>query len=106
MQCVIDGEVALLDVLDTAGQEEYRAMREQYMRSGGGFMLVYSITSRQSFQDITTFHNQILRANDDDYIPVVVVGNMCDLEAEREVSTKGMVTALPANLPTYLTQTV
>ena len=33
-QCIIDEEVALLDVLDTAGQEEYGAMREQYMRSG------------------------------------------------------------------------
>lgn len=33
-QCVIDGETALLDVLDTAGQEEYSAMREQYMRTG------------------------------------------------------------------------
>jgi GTPase SAR1 family protein len=33
-QCIIDDEVALLDVLDTAGQEEYGAMREQYMRTG------------------------------------------------------------------------
>lgn len=33
-QCIIDEEVALLDVLDTAGQEEYGAMREQYMRTG------------------------------------------------------------------------
>lgn len=33
-QCFIDEEVALLDVLDTAGQEEYGAMREQYMRTG------------------------------------------------------------------------
>ncbi|CAG8718296.1 5295_t:CDS:2, partial [Gigaspora rosea] len=45
-QCVIDDEVALLDVLDTAGQEEYSAMREQYMRTGEGFLLVYSITSQ------------------------------------------------------------
>jgi GTPase KRas len=45
--CVIDGEVAPLDILDTAGQEEYFAMREQYMRSSHGFVLVYSITSRQ-----------------------------------------------------------
>src|SRR6516164_6901926 len=57
-QCVIDDEVALLDVLDTAGQEEYSAMREQYMRTGEGFMLVYSITSRQSFEEITTFQQQ------------------------------------------------
>ncbi|KAL1887574.1 RAS1 protein [Sporothrix stenoceras] len=85
-QCVIDDEVALLDVLDTAGQEEYSAMREQYMRTGEGFLLVYSITSRQSFEEITTFQQQILRVKDKDYFPMVVVGNKCDLESEREVT--------------------
>ncbi|TQS33219.1 hypothetical protein Golomagni_06443 [Golovinomyces magnicellulatus] len=84
-QCMIDDEVALLDVLDTAGQEEYSAMREQYMRTGEGFLLVYSITSRQSFEEITTFQQQILRVKDKDYFPMVVVGNKCDLEGEREV---------------------
>lgn len=88
-QCVIDDEVALLDVLDTAGQEEYSAMREQYMRTGEGFLLVYSITSRQSFEEITTFQQQILRVKDKDYFPMVVVGNKCDLESEREVSRQG-----------------
>ncbi|KAK5009769.1 RAS1 protein, partial [Cryomyces antarcticus] len=86
-QCVIDDEVALLDVLDTAGQEEYSAMREQYMRTGEGFMLVYSITSRQSFEEIMTFQQQILRVKDKDYFPIIVVGNKCDLESDREVST-------------------
>lgn len=84
-QCMIDDEVALLDVLDTAGQEEYSAMREQYMRTGEGFLLVYSITSRQSFEEITTFQQQILRVKDKDYFPMVMVGNKCDLENEREV---------------------
>lgn len=36
----------LIPVLDTAGQEEFSAMREQYMRSGEGFLLVYSVTDR------------------------------------------------------------
>ncbi|PHH68731.1 hypothetical protein CDD80_7282 [Ophiocordyceps camponoti-rufipedis] len=86
-QCLIDDEVALLDVLDTAGQEEYSAMREQYMRTGEGFLLVYSISSRQSFDEITTFQQQILRVKDKDYFPMVVVGNKCDLdEREREVT--------------------
>ena len=88
-QCVIDDEVALLDVLDTAGQEEYSAMREQYMRTGEGFLLVYSITSRQSFEEIVTFQQQILRVKDKDYFPIIVVGNKCDLENERQVSTEG-----------------
>ncbi|KAK3939822.1 ras small monomeric GTPase [Diplogelasinospora grovesii] len=85
-QCVIDNEVALLDVLDTAGQEEYSAMREQYMRTGEGFLLVYSITSKASFDEITTFKEQILRVKDKDHFPMVVVGNKCDLESDREVS--------------------
>lgn len=87
---MIDDEVALLDVLDTAGQEEYSAMREQYMRTGEGFLLVYSITSRQSFEEIVTFQQQILRVKDKDYFPIIVVGNKCDLEHERQVSTEGM----------------
>ncbi|MCJ1369106.1 Ras GTPase [Loxospora ochrophaea] len=85
-QCVIDDEVALLDVLDTAGQEEYSAMREQYMRTGEGFLLVYSITSRQSFEEIMTFQQQILRVKDKDYFPIIIVGNKCDLDGERQVS--------------------
>lgn len=65
-------------------------MREQYMRTGEGFLLVYSITSRQSFEEITTFQQQILRVKDKDYFPMVVVGNKCDLEGEREVTRQGM----------------
>ncbi|KAF8322584.1 ras-like protein [Clavulina sp. PMI_390] len=84
-QVVIDDEVALLDVLDTAGQEEYGAMREQYMRSGEGFLLVYSITSRNSFEEISTFHQGILRVKDQDNFPMIVVANKCDLEYERQV---------------------
>ena len=91
-QCVIDDEVALLDVLDTAGQEEYSAMREQYMRTGEGFLLVYSITSRQSFDEIQVFQQQILRVKDRDYFPIIIVGNKCDLDGEREVSRQGMDT--------------
>ncbi|GAA5884833.1 hypothetical protein JCM16303_007293 [Sporobolomyces ruberrimus] len=87
-QCMIDEEVALLDVLDTAGQEEYSAMREQYMRTGEGFLLVYSITSRNSFDEITTFHQQILRVKDKDFFPVIVVANKSDLDHERQVQTQ------------------
>jgi GTPase KRas protein len=61
-------------------------MREQYMRTGEGFLLVYSITSRQSYEEIMTFQQQILRVKDRDYFPMIVVGNKCDLESERQVS--------------------
>lgn len=47
-----DGETCLLDILDTAGQEEYSAMRDQYMRTGEGFLLVFAVNSPKSFEDI------------------------------------------------------
>ncbi|PVU98734.1 hypothetical protein BB559_001330 [Furculomyces boomerangus] len=87
-QCVIDEETAMLDVLDTAGQEEYSAMREQYMRTGEGFLLIYSITSRSSFEEIPTFQQQILRVKDRDNFPIIICANKCDLDSERQVSTQ------------------
>jgi len=82
----IDEESCLLDILDTAGQEEYSAMRDQYMRSGQGFLCVYSITNRGSFDEISSFREQILRVKDADKVPMVIVGNKSDLEGERQVS--------------------
>ncbi|KAI3404482.2 RAS1 [Candida oxycetoniae] len=85
-QCNIDGQQVLLDILDTAGQEEYSAMREQYMRTGEGFLLVYSINSRNSLEELQSFYEQIQRVKDSDHVPALVVGNKCDLEMERQVS--------------------
>ncbi|KAI8909649.1 ras protein [Gorgonomyces haynaldii] len=85
-QCIIDNETALLDILDTAGQEEYAAMREQYMRTGEGFILVYAINSRPSFEEMQMFVKEIKRVKDRDLVPMVLVGNKCDLEHERQVS--------------------
>ncbi|GLV39728.1 Ras oncogene at 64B [Carabus blaptoides fortunei] len=84
-QCVIDDIPAKLDILDTAGQEEFSAMREQYMRSGEGFLLVYSVADRASFEEIYKFHRQILRVKDRDEFPMLMVGNKVDLEHQRAV---------------------
>ncbi|KAJ9597765.1 hypothetical protein L9F63_011373 [Diploptera punctata] len=70
-QVVIDGETCLLDILDTAGQEEYSAMRDQYMRTGEGFLLVFAVNSAKSFEDI----------GDAEEVPMVLVGNKCDLSS-------------------------
>jgi len=85
-QVNIDDETCMLDILDTAGQEEYSAMRDQYIRSGQGFIIVYSITSKTSFDNLVNFHDQILRVKDEDSFPVVILANKCDLEKDREVS--------------------
>lgn len=91
----VDGETCLLDILDTAGQEEYSAMRDQYMRTGEGFLLVFAVNSAKSFEDIGTYREQIKRVKDAEEVPMVLVGNKCDLQAwavnmnqAREVSIK------------------
>uniref|UniRef100_A0A182M959 Ras-like protein 2 n=1 Tax=Anopheles culicifacies TaxID=139723 RepID=A0A182M959_9DIPT len=85
-QCVIDDVPAKLDILDTAGQEEFSAMREQYMRSGEGFLLVFAVTDHASFDEIYKFHKQILRVKDRDEFPMLMVGNKSDLDHQRVVS--------------------
>ena len=47
---VLDGEEVQIDILDTAGQEDYAAIRDNYFRSGEGFLCVFSITEDESFQ--------------------------------------------------------
>lgn len=85
-QVSIDDETCLLDILDTAGQEEYSAMRDQYMRTGEGFLCVFAITSRSSFEEIDGFREQILRVKDEDKVPMVLCGNKCDLNDDRQVT--------------------
>ncbi|XP_028162498.1 ras-related protein M-Ras-like isoform X2 [Ostrinia furnacalis] len=82
----VDGQWCILDVLDTAGQEEFSAMREQYMRKGDGFLLVYSVTDQQSYENIRHFHTQILRVKDRESYPMLVAANKVDLVHVRAVS--------------------
>ncbi|XP_078042139.1 ras-like protein 2 isoform X2 [Augochlora pura] len=75
-------------LLDTAGQEEFSAMREQYMRSGEGFLLVFSVTDHSSFDEMLKFHKQILRVKDRDEFPMLMVGNKADLDQQKIVSVE------------------
>lgn len=85
-QTMIDNQFVVLDILDAGGRKEYAAMREQHYDAAEGFLLVFSLASKSSFDEACLIYKQILRVKDYDNIPIVLVGNMCD--QEREV-TKG-----------------
>ncbi|XP_055303993.1 GTP-binding protein Rit2 [Sitodiplosis mosellana] len=87
-QAVIDGEAALLDILDTAGQVEFTAMRDQYMRCGEGFIICYSVTDRHSFQEASEYRKLITRVRLTEDIPLVLIANKLDLQSQRKVSTE------------------
>jgi len=85
-QTTVDGEPALIDVLDTAGQEEFGSMRDQWIKEGDGFLLIYDITKRYTLDEIKNLFDRMVNAKDTEDIPVVICGNKCDLEESRVVS--------------------
>jgi len=84
-QVEVEGQQCMLEILDTAGTEQFTAMRDLYMKNGQGFVLVYSITAQSTFNDLLDLREQILRVKDTDDVPMILVGNKCDLEDERVV---------------------
>eukprot|EP01125_Pyxidicula_operculata_P023269 TRINITY_DN998_c0_g1_i9.p1 TRINITY_DN998_c0_g1~~TRINITY_DN998_c0_g1_i9.p1 ORF type:complete len:172 (-),score=38.66 TRINITY_DN998_c0_g1_i9:201-716(-) len=88
-QLDVDNVSYMLDILDTAGQEELSAMTDQYIVSGQGFLIVYSIQTKSSFNEVKKFHNKIILIKDEKRVPIVLIGNKCDLPPDmREVSTE------------------
>ena len=87
----VDGEMVSLNIVDTAGQEEYSSLRDQYMRSGDGFCVVYSIISNTSFLEVTGIRDQLFRVLElepnEDHICMVLCGNKCDMESDRQVQS-------------------
>ncbi|QRV86592.1 Ras family small GTPase [Ceratobasidium sp. AG-Ba] len=65
--------------------EEYSTLRDQWVREGQGFILVYSITERRSFERMETFRQALLRAKSRSPPLFVLVGNKCDQTYERQV---------------------
>jgi len=90
----VDNKEASLDILDTAGQEEFQSLHERWINPAGGFLLMYSITDRVTFEAIKRFKEKIERvktANNeiaDEPSPppaIILVGNKCDLDDQRQV---------------------
>jgi GTPase KRas protein len=89
----------MLEVLDTAGQEEYTALRDQWIRDGEGFVIVYNIYGRTSFARCRRFYNQIRKVKatstisyseqriENDRSPIMLVGH--DYIEDEEAEPRG-----------------
>ncbi|KAE8257838.1 hypothetical protein A4X13_0g2092 [Tilletia indica] len=80
----IDGEDCAVEILDTAGTEQFFALKEIYMKSGHGFILVFSLTNLASVNELSPLREQIIRVKESK-VPLVLVGNKSDLRANRQV---------------------
>ena len=85
-QICIDDESGLLEILDTINHEDFQTLRDNWIEDSDGFIIIYSITSRSSFSQVSAFTEQVRRVTKRDRLAMVLVGNKCDLEINREVS--------------------
>eukprot|EP01132_Coremiostelium_polycephalum_P007780 gene7780-9578_t len=84
---MLGDEEVKLEIIDTAGQEEYSSgIQDKSIRIGEGFVCIYSITSKESFQKIKDLREKVLWAKDSEKIPMIIVGNKADMEKDRKVS--------------------
>ena len=79
-----DGTEAKLMIFDTAGQERFRSLSENYIKKANGILLVYNISERVSFQNIENWMESIKENSNG--IPTILIGNKSDLNDERAVS--------------------
>ncbi|EMP29745.1 Ras-related protein Rap-2a [Chelonia mydas] len=91
----VDASPSVLEILDTAGTEQFASMRDLYIKNGQGFILVYSLKEldcclkKFTCLDKAKLLDQCFRESAVRYekVPVILVGNKVDLESEREVSS-------------------
>ena len=86
-QVNVDDEPIFINVLDTAGQEEFRTFLERWIKEADAYLLIYSIVDKNSFlHEIPSFYNEIVRIKETSNFPLVLIGNKSDMENERTIS--------------------
>ena len=97
----IDNKKIKLEIWDTAGMERYRILTKNYFNGSDGFIILYDITNRESFNNINNWIQQIKDLVGDD-LKCILFGNKSDLNKEREVNiNEGKELAKLFNFPFY-----
>ena len=81
----IDDKKVKLQIWDTAGQERFRSIAKAYYRNAVGVVLVFDITERKSFDELSTWLNDVHTLCDPNAV-IQLIGNKCDLTEERVVT--------------------
>ena len=74
----------LLDILDTAGREEFSSMEDQWIREGKIFLLLFAINDELTFKEAIHKRERILMNKPNEYVPMILVGTKCDLLLDEE----------------------
>ncbi len=66
-----------MSIIDTAGQQEYTALRDQHLKDGKGFLLVFAFNDRNSYEEAIQLREQVVKLKDTKKVPFVMCGNKC-----------------------------
>ena len=84
---IINNEKVLVKIFDTGGQERFKSITANYLRNAEGVILVYDVTSNESFENLKFWIESIKNnLGNDDIIPIIIIGNKIDLEDAREIN--------------------
>jgi Ras-related protein Rab-11A len=83
----IDGHVIKAQIWDTAGQERYKAITSAYYKGAKGAFIVYDITRKESFDNVTKWAEQ-LKSSADKNLTIIIIGNKVDLEDQRQIKAE------------------
>ena len=98
----IEGRPIKLLVWDTAGQERFRSISTTYVKNARGILIIYSVTDRNSFNNVTRWLDDVVNVIDD--FSMILVGNKSDLKEDRKVSfDEGKKLANEFRVPFYET---
>ena len=97
-----DGSIAHIQIMDTAGEEKFRAVTANYYRKADCCLLVYDITKKDSFDEIKDYYNEKIKENCKKNIKVVLLGNKTDLEDKRQVTYEEGIKFCSENEYTFL----
>lgn len=84
---IIEGQEITMQIWDTAGQERFRFLQSAYYRGAHGALLVYDVTRTESLKNISIWIDDLV-SNIDQSIPMILVGNKCDLDIVRAVPAR------------------
>jgi GTPase KRas protein len=86
-QIVVDHKPLVLDIMDTAGQEEFNMLEDQWIRIGEGFLLVFDVMDASTVDEAVKKYQKIIRQKEMDNVPVVLVGNKMDMLIEQNLKS-------------------
>jgi len=97
------GKVVKLQIWDTAGQDRFRAITKNYYKGANGIILIYDVTSIQTYENVKNWISQI-REEASPNVIIYIAGNKIDLEEERKIKTEeGQKLAEELGLPFFET---